>query len=170
MSAMIRARQHARVGRLPSRTRLTTMRHGCGGPSARQQWIVTRPQTRGLEIVTEKRNELYPAITQDHHATWTWTIESGTALENTRRVYAVHSGYATQGDARAAAKARLAELVAAKAAAASGDSSMDARSQPTATGAEPYEPAASAPAPFPDWGVYAAARSSRCLPTRSSAR
>jgi hypothetical protein len=100
--------------------------------------------------VTEKRNELYPVITQDHDGSWSWTIESGTALENTRRVHAVNNGYDTQGDARAAAKKKLAELVAAQSAAAA-----KAGSEAAATAPEVDEPASSAPAALPDWGVYA---------------
>ncbi|HEX5046238.1 MAG TPA: hypothetical protein VFX89_03885 [Gammaproteobacteria bacterium] len=108
--------------------------------------------------MAEKRNELYPVITQDHDGTWSWTIESGTALENTRRVHAVNGGYDTQGDARAAAKARLAELVAERSAAAGAapdeTAPTAARSTP-AKATEANESAGSAAAPLPDWGVYA---------------
>jgi len=102
--------------------------------------------------VTEKRNELYPVITQDHDGSWSWTIESGTALENTRRVHAVDSGYQTQGEARAAAKARLAQLVATNAAAAGEPAAVAVQSVSSAKTAAADEPAAS---PLPQWGVYA---------------
>lgn len=108
--------------------------------------------------MAEKQNELYPVITQDHDGTWAWTIESGTALENTRRVHAVNGGYDTQGDARAAAKARLAELVAERSAAAATAPNETApaagRSVP-AKATEANEPAGSGATPLPDWGVYA---------------
>ena len=54
---------------------------------------------------------LYPVIYLDHDGTWTWSVESGKAFEAEHRVYDRDTGYATKGDAREAALARMAQIL-----------------------------------------------------------
>lgn len=100
-----------------------------------------------------REDALYPVVFQDHDGSWTWSIESGKAFEASHRVHATNNGYETQGDARAAVKVRLAELVASrsKGAAAEQAAAVVPAAPPTkATAADE-----SATTPLPEWGVYA---------------
>ena len=100
-----------------------------------------------------REDALYPVVFQDHDGSWTWSIESGKAFEASHRVHATNNGYETQGDARAAVKMRLAELVASRSRGAAAEEAAAVVSPAPPTKATAADESATS-TPLPEWGVY----------------